>query len=224
MQVTFDHSEDVASHIKTFWFKPEPAMRYEAGQFIELYLPHPNHDDRGIKRWFTVSSSPTDPLVSITTKIADKPSTFKQCLLELKPGDTVQMSETMGDFVLPKDRQAPLIFIAGGIGVTPIHSMVKYIADTGEQRTTYLLYNARSDEEIAFKELFDRTVTKSEYITDRRLAADEAIAVIEKYQNPLIYISGPEEMVEVFVAAFNAHGIPPARVVTDYFPGYAGQI
>jgi glycine betaine catabolism B len=224
MQVIFDHSEDITSHIKTFWFKPEPHIRYVAGQFIELFLPHPDHDERGIKRWFTLSSSPTDPLVSITTKIADKPSTFKQQLLALKPGAQVHMSETMGDFVLPKDRKAPLVFIAGGIGVTPIHSMVKYLADMGEQRTTHLLYNARNYEEIAFKELFDHTLTKSEYIADRKLTVAEAIAVIEKYQNPLVYISGPEEMVEVFVAAFNAQGIPPSRVVTDYFPGYAGQI
>jgi ferredoxin-NADP reductase len=224
MHVTFDHSEDITSHIKTFWFKPEPRLRYEAGQFIELFLPHPDHDERGIKRWFTLSSSPSDPLVSITTKIAEKPSTFKQQLLALKQGDSVHMSETMGDFVLPKDRNTPLIFIAGGIGVTPIHSMVKYLADTGEQRTTHLLYNARSDDEIAFKVLFDHVVTKSDYITDRRLTADEAIAVIENYKNPLVYISGPEEMVEVFVAAFNAQGVPPSRVVTDYFPGYAGQI
>ncbi len=63
MRVTLDHTEDVALNIKTFWWKPERPVRYTAGQFIELMLPHENSDKRGSKRWFTLSSSPSEDLL-----------------------------------------------------------------------------------------------------------------------------------------------------------------
>jgi glycine betaine catabolism B len=224
MYVTLDHVEDIASHIKTFWFKPEYPVRYEAGQFIELTIHHDNPDERGVRRWFTLSSSPTDELLSITTKLADKPSSFKQHLFALKTGDSIIMSDTMGDFVLPKDKTVPLIFVAGGIGVTPIHSMVKYLHDTNQQRFTHLLYAAHNTDEIAFKDLFDSAVTKSLYITDKQLSSQDILSVTKQYSNPIVYLSGPEEMVEVFFAELKEAGVPGSRLVTDYFPGYAGAI
>lgn len=224
MNVTLDHIQDTAAHIKTFWFKPEHPLRYEAGQFIELTIKHADVDDRGIRRWFTLSSSPTDELLSITTKLADKPSSFKKHLFGLKPGDVVNMSDSMGDFVLPKDRSTPLIFVAGGIGVTPIHSMVKYLHDTSGQRTTHLLYAAHNDSEIAFKQLFDNTLSHTEYITTTSLTSADVLRTAQQYTNPLIYLSGPEEMVEVFVAELKEQGVSGSRLVTDYFPGYAGVI
>lgn len=224
MKVSLDHIEDTAAHIKTFWFKPEHELRYEAGQFIELTIKHEDADDRGERRWFTLSSSPTDTLLSITTKVAEKPSSFKRRLFELNPGDTVDLSESMGDFVLPKDKTIPLLFIGGGIGVTPIHSMVKYLHDTGQNRTTHLLYAARSEKEIAFKELFDNSLTNSQYFTDNKLTTAAVINAVRQYTHPIMYVSGPEEMVEVFVAELKDSGVPGSRLVTDYFPGYAGQI
>jgi glycine betaine catabolism B len=224
MNVTLDHVEDIASHIKTFWFKPEYPVRYEAGQFIELTFHHDNPDERGVRRWFTLSSSPTDELLSVTTKLADKPSSFKQHLFALKTGDSIIMSDTMGDFVLPKDKTVPLIFVAGGIGVTPIHSMVKYLHDTNQQRITHLLYAAHSTDEIAFKDLFDSAVSKSQYITDKQLSSQDILSVTKQYSNPIVYLSGPEEMVEVFFAELREAGVPGSRLVTDYFPGYAGAI
>ena len=56
----------------------------------------------------------------------------------------------MGDFVLPKDTTLPLVFVAGGIGVTPIRSMVKWLTDTDQKRTIHVIYAARSLPEIAF--------------------------------------------------------------------------
>ena len=224
MNVTLDHVEDIARHIQTFWFKPERPVRYEAGQFIELVIPHTHQDERGIRRWFTLSSSPTDELISITTKIAEQPSSFKQQLCSLEPGDTIHMSDTMGDFVLPKDKNTPLIFVAGGIGITPIHSMTKYIADLKEQRTTHLLYAAHSQLEIAFKDLFDSTLSQTEYKTNDRLTSQDILVAAQNYHSPFIYISGPEEMVEVLFTELKENGVPGSRLITDYFPGSANTI
>src|SRR5438128_2636442 len=135
MKVVFDHTQEtIASSIKSFWFKPTRPVHYTAGQYIELKLPHDKPDNRGERRWFTLSSYPTEPLLSITTKFTDPGSSFKRALLDMKQGQIINMSDPMGDFVLPKDDTIPLIFVAGGIGVTPVRSMIKWLSDKAEKR------------------------------------------------------------------------------------------
>jgi len=231
MNVTFDHSEPVAHNIKTFWFKPEKPMRYIAGQFTELYLTHPDADNRGQRRWFTISSSPTDPLVSITTKFASQHgSTFKQTLAALKPGTPLKLAEAMGDFVLPKNPATKLIFVAGGMGITPMHSMIKWLLDTGEKRDIHLIYAVTEQDELAFEPLFKQygcqltTVIKqppSSYKGETgSLDANRILELAGDDGESLFYLSGPEPMVEAFTKDLKAKGVDKRRLVTDYFPGY----
>jgi glycine betaine catabolism B len=216
--------DDTAQNIKTFWFKPETPARYIAGQFIEFYLLHDPHDDRGTRRWFTLSSSPSEDLLSTTTKLAvENGSTFKQTLSELPLGSRVMFSEPMGDFVLPKDTTIPLVFVAGGIGVTPMRSMVKWLTDKGEKRDVTILYGARDKREIAFRDLFEAYCgDQFKTFTERPITSDDIIAATNNKPEALIYLAGPEPMVEKYVAELKQAGVPARRLVTDYFPGYPG--
>jgi ferredoxin-NADP reductase len=234
MQVSLDHIEDTADHIKTLWFKTETPLRYVAGQFIEVTLPHDNPDSRGTRRWFTVSSSPTESLIAITTKAADKPSSFMRALFGLKKGDSVTISDAMGDFVLPKDTSIPLMYVVGGIGVTPVRSMIKWLQDNGEKRDVYVMYMAHSDDQLAFKPLLDNYCKQVTYTVHEpstswtgnvgRITSDDIYSASQKYNKPFIFLSGPEEMIEVFVAELTELGINPSRLITDYFPGYNGSL
>lgn len=231
MNVTLDHIEDTAANIKTFYFKPERPVHYTAGQFTELYLHHSNPDDRGEKRFFTVSSSPTEPFMTITTKFAaDRSSTFKQALRTLTPGTPLKLADPMGDFVLPKDKSIPLLFVAGGIGVTPMHSMIKYLQDTGEQRDIQLMYAVNTDKELAFVPLFKEYGLKFTPIVKEpspgyngetgTLTVERLLEAIGGSQDMLIYLSGPEPMTKAFAEGLKQHGIHKHRIITDYFPGY----
>lgn len=222
MKVTFDHSEDVAKNIKTFWFKPEKPTRYIAGQFIQLCIPHENKDNRGDKRWFTLSSSPDGGLLSITTKFAsENGSSFKQALGHLSPGTELAMASPMGDFVLPKDASVPLTFVAGGIGCTPYHSMVKYLQDSGEDRPVTVIYAANSPEEIAFKETFERLGDHFIPVIGDRLSADKILELAGKNDGQYIYLSGPEPMVETLEKDLKSRGFNKKHIRTDFFPGYS---
>ncbi len=218
MQVTYDHLEDTAQNIKTFYFRPAQPLHYLAGQFTELRLPHKSVDDRGDKRWFTLSSAPSDDWLTITTKITAQPSSFKQTLLKLQPGTQLQFAEPMGDFVLPKDESIPLLFVAGGIGVTPFHSIVKELAAHHEQRDIALLYATSSPEEIAFKDLFEDYDMPTNYVTGK--LTTEQILAMPNVKNRRIYISGPEPMVESLIEELYAAGITGDQLIGDYFPGY----
>jgi len=221
MKVTFDHSEPTAQNIITFYFKPDREVRYQAGQFIELRLPHDNKDSRGDKRWFTLSSSPSEDLLSITTKFtAENGSSFKNTLHSLQPGAVLDMASPMGDFVLPKDASIPLVFVAGGIGCTPFHSMVSYLQDSGEDRNVLLLYAANNEGEVAFKDTFSKLGPRLQMIIGERLDADKILELAGEKPDQYIYLSGPEPMVEALEKGLKTAGVNKKHIRTDFFPGY----
>ncbi len=226
MNAVLDHIEDIASNIKTFWFKPPYKVQYLAGQYTQLKLPHDKPDERGDKHWFTLSSSPSEALLAITTKFSSPGSTFKQTLKALKPGSEVHLAEPMGDFVLPKDLSIPIVFIAGGMGLTPMRSMVKWLSDTGEKRDITMLYVAARPDELAFLPLFQNycrqliVKTRSEDGDQATLTALKILELAKPTPEALLYISGPEPMVETLVDQFADTFISKDRLVTDYFPGY----
>ena len=231
MKVTFDHGEDEAANIRTFYFRPEQPLSYTAGQFTELTIPHKRPDERGLKRWFTLSSSPTSELLSITTKFNnDKSSSFKKALLGLKPGTELTMAEPMGDFVLPKLLQTPLVFVAGGIGITPFHSILEWLASTTEQRPIRLLYGVRSEDEIIFQETFDRAGLHATIVVGEpsatwggergELSAELIMGLMQPGEDALVYVSGPEPMVEKLEKDLRRAGLRKEQFVGDFFPNY----
>lgn len=231
MHITLDHIEDVAAGIKTFWFKPERKVNYIAGQFIEMYLPHKNADERGQKHWFTLSSSPTEKLLSITTKhFISNGSTFKQQLFMIEPGSEVIVSEPMGDFVLPMDLTIPLVFIAGGIGITPVRSIIKWLTDIKERRQIHIIYSARSQNALAYLELLRAYDMTLDIVLSQpepewsgaigHLSGKTIIEMIEHNNKQLLYISGPELMTEKLESELLAAGLNKNRLVLDFFPGY----
>lgn len=232
MKAIFDHSEDEAANIRTFYFRPERPVHYTAGQYTELHLPHKNPDNRGIRRWFTLSSSPNDELLSITTKFAgaDKSSTFKKTLFSLEAGAEVQLADPMGDFVLPKLIQTPLIFVAGGIGVTPFHSMFGWLYETMEERPIKFLYGVRGEDEIIFQDTFRKTgVEPVTVVSDPsdawggergRITAELILDLEKPTDDTLVYISGPEPMVQALAKDLHAAGLGKHQIVSDEFPNY----
>jgi ferredoxin-NADP reductase len=233
MRATFDHAEQETEHIWTFWFRTEKPLEYSAGQYTELYLPHENADDRGEKRWFTLSSAPGGELVSITTKHSEPSSTFKDALFALQPGTNVDLAEAMGDFVLPKDASRPMVFVAGGIGLTPFHSIVSWLNDQGEKRDIKFLYSVRNESEIIFQDTFDAaeivpTIVIAEPSSTwagqtGRLNAEMILGLEKPADNALIYVSGPEPMTEALEAQLKAAGMREDQLVLDFFPNYTND-
>jgi len=231
MKAVFDHAEERASNIISFFFKPEQPLQYTAGQYTRLTIDHPDPDDRGIRRWFTISASPTEPLPFITTKFAaEKGSSFKEALRKLEPGTEVDMASPIGDFVLPKLAQTPLIFVAGGIGITPFRSMFRWLADTGESRDIKFIYGVRSEDEIVFQQDMDDAGVHATIVVGEpspawggergKLTAEMITGLGEPTDDTLIYLSGPEPMIEALVEDLKKQGIKDDQLVTDFFPGY----
>lgn len=231
MKVTFNHARDEAGNIKTFLFRPERPVHYTAGQFAEWTLKHSKPDNRGQKRWFTISTSPNEELVGFTTKLADdRRSSFKSQLLNLQPGDQIEMSQPMGDFVLPKLIQTPLVFVAGGIGITPFHSILMWLSETKEERDIRMIYGVNNEDEIIFQETFDASGVQPSIIVNKpssawggergNLSAELIVDLAKPSEDTLVYVSGPEPMVEKLEKDLKKAGLDKKQFVGDFFPNY----
>ncbi|HSX36026.1 MAG TPA: FAD-dependent oxidoreductase [Patescibacteria group bacterium] len=224
MDVTLSRFEALGSGAITLWFKPEHPLRYDAGQFTQIYLPH-EADDRGQHRWFTLSSAPTEPELAITTRFAaSKGSTFKQRLLALKPGDTLKLADPMGDFVLPKDTSTPLVLVAAGMGITPVRSMIKYLHDRGERRTINIIYAISKPEDAMFTDLLrEYGASVVVFVTEQTgpLTAPWILKLAGYREQALYYLSGPEALVEKLSVGLQDVGVDKQHIVADLFPGYA---
>lgn len=220
MRVVLVKKIPVAKNTTIFWFAPEKPIRYTAGQYIQLHISHPKPDKRGSDRWFTLSSSPTEELLAITTRLDPvRKSSFKQALNKLSIGASLSMQLPMGDFVLPKDNSVPLVFIAGGIGITPYRSILKYLSDKRESRDITLIYAVRNKDQFAYLGLIKKSPAKLiKHIGI--LDGENIVNHLGGLKEQIIYLSGPEPMVEKLQDDLLARGVNETLIRTDFFHNY----
>ena len=229
-------SRRVSSDVVEFEFKPSRPFKYRPGQYMEFTLPHDHPDSRGFRRYLTLSSSPTEKTVKLGVKFYPSPSSLKNHLIELKPGEALMAGQLAGEFTLPRDQKQKLAFIAGGIGITPFRSMLKYVADMGERRNIAMLYMNKTADEIAYGDVFNearlRAGTRTEYVLTEQTPAgwnglsgriNEAMvrARIPDYLERHFYISGPHPMVAGTESLLQSMGVPNSQIKKDFFPGLA---
>lgn len=212
-----------AENIYSYAFALPKNLSFMAGQYMEWTLRNKKDDLRGNRRYLTVSSSPTEKGVMFTIKQPEKASAFKQTLAEFKPGDTILASHVAGSFTLPKDPAKKIAFMAGGIGVTPFRSMVKYLVDKNESRDVALLYSASSESEFSFQKLFEKAKEiglKTTYAANSQIDSEKIKSTIPDFKERIFYISGPYGFVQAMEKNLLSMGVGFSNIVTDYFPGY----
>ncbi|HLZ14984.1 MAG TPA: hypothetical protein VKQ34_03245 [Candidatus Saccharimonadales bacterium] len=213
----------LSANVYDFVFTPSVrSFHFEPGQYMEWTLPHRHTDGRGNRRTFTIASSPTEPEVHIGVKFYQPSSSFKRTLLAMEPGQAITAGQVAGDFVLPKDPSRKLVFVAGGIGITPFRSQLKYLLDSGQMRDIVLLYLARDASEVSYQDVLRQAQEEGVQIlfASSPVTAEQLHASIPDYKARTFYVSGPNAMVEYYAALLQDAGVGPTHIVTDYFSGY----
>ena len=214
-------TEDVMS----FVFRSDAPLKWQAGQFLHYSLPHPDADDRGITRYFTIASAPFEGHVMLTTRFAgERSSSFKRALRRLAIGTAVEVSGPDGDFVLndPGDEH---VLIAGGIGVTPFRAILLDLDHRELPIKATLLYANRSPD-FVYKAEIDRLTGRHRRLVVRYLVSPERVTqssirgVAADLAKPIFHVSGPEPFVEALGTMLTGLGVPDAHVKGDFFPGY----
>lgn len=221
-----------------FIFAPDFKFAYLPGQYMEFTLPHDNVDSRGQRRYFTLASSPTEDTIRVGVKFYDKSSSYKEAMLDMNSKSYISAASLGGDFVLPNDKRQKVAFIAGGIGVTPYRSMIKYLVDKKQHRPVVMFYAANTAKDIAYMDVFEEArqqlgvkilyllTKKGTPLPDQRYRAGYITpkliqAEVPDYAERLFYISGPEPMVDTVKNVLRDMGISHDHIKTDFFSGYA---
>lgn len=226
MNLTLISKEHLVDNVWAFRFQPSEPLVWTAGQYVRVELPHDDPDEEGTKRWFTNSAAPYEGVLQITTRVTG--STFKRALSRLEEGDTaLQLIENPeGDFVW-EEGGLPKVFVAAGIGVTPYYSILKQRQHDGQPLNVTLVYGART-EDVPFKrELAEWSAAHPEltvtYAIGDVLTVEKLHELVPSLNQSLVYVSGPEPMVQALGAALVEKGLPEAQFKRDEFPNYSEQ-
>lgn len=223
MKLHFVSSHLEMENVQTFKFEPEQPIAWQPGQYMHYVLENLQPDDKGNERWFTISTAPFEKLIAITTRLDNLPfSNFKQALVDMKDGDTIEADGPKGQFVL-QDGDRRHVLIAGGIGITPFRSMLAELAHNQQSKTIDLLYANRDNNFVFGQEIKGlqsnySSLTIKEFV-DRRLELDDFKPYLPD-SNCMYYLSGPRSMVESYQELLIENGVLPEQIMTDFFPGY----
>lgn len=140
-------TEDVIN----FDFAVPVGFSWQAGQYLDWQLPHDNADSRGQRRFFSIASAPSDNTIRLSSRFTPvNGSTLKQTLVTAHVGQIIEAKGPFGEFTV-SNSDKPLIFVAGGIGITPFRSILRDMAAKGSLNNVQLLYGNRSEQNVPFK-------------------------------------------------------------------------
>lgn len=228
----------IAPDIYEFVFNANKNFSFAPGQYLEWTLGFKNPDTRGNRRYFTIASSPTEKTLRIGVKFYPDSSSFKKNLISLETGSKILAGQLSGDFVLPKNNNQELVFIAGGIGITPFRSMVKYLLDNNIKIPVTIFYANKNVSDIVYEDILSDTekklgiktiytLTDTENILKNwsgekgRVSEEMLKKYVPDYNEAIFYLSGPHSLVAGFEGVLRKMGIKGNNIKKDFFPGYA---
>ena len=203
-------------------------LSYQPGQWA-LVTPVPDNGS-GTKP-LSFSSSPTEPYVEFTKRLSG--SNFSRGLRSLKVGDPIVFKGPNGDLVYREDLDQ-VVFVAGGIGITPVRSIIRYIHDSGRGGAFRLLYANKSLDDVPFREelegMADNGGIEMTYVLEEppqgwrgptgfitsRIIRDEVPDPADQNW----YLCGPPPMVDCLEQALESLDIPAAQVFKEKLAGY----
>lgn len=235
----FFKNEQLTRDTYSFFFKRTGEERdFVAGQYFEIKLDIKNPDERGDTRVFSCASSPTEKeYFMFTTRIIQ--SSFKFALNSLTPGQGVQFNGPWDDLNFDEKDPSPRVFIAGEIGVTPYHSIVKYSIDRNIQTPMILLVSWKKRDEMVFDEFFRQannhlenfsyipTLTDEESLNPENWDGEKGrinSEMIKKYVYDIskskYYFAGPPAMVKALKETVEQMGVSKDKIIAEEFEGY----
>lgn len=220
--LSFLKKEKIAKDTYTFYFNRGKFPKFIPGQYIHIEVPH-KADDRGTTRYFTISSSPLNKkYLTITTRIIK--SSFKKSLLKLKPGTKVNIFGPIGWFLLPKDTYVEKVFIAGGIGVTPFHSLLHTLKDQKLKKSITLFVSfSKKENAIFYNELMEIAKNNAQikvFYLFSKISKEKILTHVSNLGKSVFYIVGSESMVASTKKLLLELGIEEEKIQTEDFTGY----
>jgi ferredoxin-NADP reductase len=212
-----------AKNTKSFFFEKPKGLEFVAGQYSYLTLGKTT-------KQFTIASSPTEEFVQITTRIR-RESEFKQNLDSLEIGSEIESRAPFGSFCYNYSLNPVryTLFLAGGIGITPFRSFIKYNIDRKLGIKMHLIYS-NSDSEFVFKEELDQWQKENDFIKvsyhnssiSGHLDSEVLSELIPKPYSlySSFFVVGPNAFVNSMEDILEELSVPSDKISTEKFTGY----
>ncbi len=207
---------------------------FKAGQYLSIMLPKVRPDgDKGNVRYFSIVSSPNESKkFSIATRLTN--SAFKQYLFAAPLGEEVEVGAVNGQMILPEASDQPLVFMAGGIGITPFMSMITFAKENKTGHNITLLFSNRNRPSAPFLDDLEKlaeempnfklvtTMTEDEYWPGEKRAIDYEFIkeYVPNFKEAKYFVAGPPAMVLAMANNFDRLGIARDHYILEEFFGY----
>jgi ferredoxin-NADP reductase len=229
--------QEIAEGTMAFRFEKPKGFEFTAGQHVDIDLLNPTKtDEKGNGRDLSIASAPEEDFIMVATRMTG--SAFKENLREMPLGTEVMLKGPGGDFMLHQDAKLPAVFLIGGIGITPIRSIVLDATERKLSHKLYLFYSNRTPEATAFLNdvtgaqrrnpnfTLVGTMTNMEDSKEDWEGEREVITatMVKKYipspEGAVFYLAGPEGMVQAMRDLVLGIGVSDLQIRSEEFPGY----
>ncbi|MCF7894778.1 MAG: FAD-dependent oxidoreductase [Candidatus Omnitrophica bacterium] len=222
-----------SASVKSFRFYLKNPINFIPGQFAKILFDKDNISDKELNKYLSFSASPGKNYIEFTKKLSQ--SEFSKKLDSLNKKDRVFIQAPLGNCTF-KDEYKKIAFLIGGIGITPVISIIEYIVGRKLNTNLVLFYSNRTDKEIAFKRELDNwqknnqnvkiiyTITdfqpKDSKIKKGHIDEEMVSETIKNYEERIFFIYGPPGMVSSMVKLCSNIGCRSDRVKKERFIGY----
>jgi ferredoxin-NADP reductase len=225
------------AQVKTFRLA-DPAggklpFNYLPGQFLTFTVtPH----GQAIKRSYTIASSPTHrDYCEVTVRHEDRGLVSGYLHDRVHEGELLQVTAPSGKFTFAGEDASGIVLIAGGVGVTPMMSVVRFLTDRSWPGDVYLVYGCKTHNDAIYREEIEYLVrrypnlhvtlvaesadtTSWPYATGRitkELLAEAVPGIASRH----IHLCGPKPMMDAVKSMLAALGAPAEQVEIEVFIG-----
>lgn len=219
--------------VDSFRIVPQERVSFFPGQFLQIIFDEGNPRNLELNKYLSFSCSPTKDYIEVTKKLSS--SIFSDRLRKLKANDTLSFKAPLGNCIF-KDDYKKIAFLIGGIGITPVISILGYIMDMRLGTDAILFYSNKTEDDVAFINELDNwqaknanfkiiyTVTAREPVDKRCIKGTiNKNLVLEKLagvQDRIFYAFGPPAMVEAMKNLCLGLGVKAENIKTENFLGY----
>ena len=236
-EMTLVDRRRVARDTMAFWFDANGTnFEFRAGQHADFVFAEPwGGGENDNSRTFSLASPPEEK-GPIMIAMRMRKTEFKQTLMTAAFGTKFIVSRSSGSFTLHSDITRPAVFLAGGIGITPIRSVLRKAAQDRLPHKLYLFYSNREADDAAFLEEFEgMRIQNPNFLLISTLTGHRTLAwpyekgrinreMLMRYllglNGPIYYIAGPSGMVAGMTDLLRSSGVSDDDIRTEEFGNY----
>jgi ferredoxin-NADP reductase len=229
--------EEIAKQTMGFRFEKVPGWTFTAGQAIDITLiDPPESDGEGNTRGLSIASAPFEDTIMVATRLRD--TAFKRALKSAPLGTEVKIEGPFGNLTLHNNAARAAVFVCGGIGITPVRSILYSAAQKKLPHRLFLFFSNHSAQDAPFFDELDRlqaknenyrfiptmtdlTVSRGSWSGETGFINSEMLARhLQNVQQAVYYLTGPSSMVAGMRTVLHEAGVDDDDIRVEEFTGY----